>query len=57
MDCSEIWNTDVEETDCESFDSHNGGNVKLSPACLDGIQGCGAIAVLILKVNVDGGEW
>lgn len=34
----------------------NGGNIKLSPACHDGIQGCGAIAVLVLNVSVDGGE-
>jgi len=34
----------------------NGGNIKLSPACHDGIQGCGAMAVLVLNVSVDGGE-
>jgi hypothetical protein len=34
----------------------NGGNIKLSPACHDGIQGCGAIAVFVFNVSVGGGE-
>jgi hypothetical protein len=32
------------------------GNIKLYPACHDGIQGCGATPVFILNVSVDGGE-
>jgi len=34
----------------------NGGNIKLTPACHDGIQGCGAIAVLVLNTLQSGDD-